>query len=274
MDIKGKFAFVGLSAVVVIVAALAGCLGGDDEKDLTITGSTTVLPVAQAAAAQYMEDNSDATINVNGGGSSVGVEAAGTGSADIGMASREVKQSEMDEYPDIKSVPVAKDGIAVIVNNDNPVTSLTMEQIEKIYLGEITNWQDVGGRDETIVVIGRDSASGTRGTFDELVLDKEDPTTEMLEKQSNGDVHTSVKETPLSIGYVGLGYLDDKVKGVNVDGVEPSVETVVDGSYPISRNLNFIFNGEPDGFAKEFLDYVLGPDGQAIVEDEGFVPLS
>ena len=275
MDIKGKFAFVGLSAVVVMIAALAGCLGGDDdEKELSMEGSTTVLPIAQAAAEKYMEDNPDATINVKGGGSSTGVEAAGTGSADIGMASRELKDSEKSEYPDIMTKPIAKDGIAVIVHPDNNVSALTMDQLKQIYLGEITNWQDVGGADEAIVVVGRDSASGTRGTFDDLVIDGENPTTDMQQKQSNGDVFNTIKTTPQAIGYVGLGYLNDEVQGVSMDGVERSVSIVVDGSYPISRNLIFVFDGEPDGFAKEFLDYVLGPEGQAIVEEEGFVPLS
>lgn len=275
----------GLAIFLIGILAVAGCLDGDEDDDdngdeepeqktLEISGSTTVLPIAAKAAEEYQKTHTDVTINVNGGGSGVGVEMAGTGVADIGMASREVKDSEMDEYPDLKVYPVAKDGIAIIVHKDNTLTGLTMEQVKQIYQGDITNWNEVGGPDMEIVIVGRDSASGTRGTFDELVLDKEDPSLDMIEQQSNGDVHSTVKTTAGAIGYVGLGYLDNEVKGVPVNGVAPSVATVQDDTYPVARNLNFLFLGEPSGLAKDFLDFVLSTEGQALVEDEGFVPLS
>lgn len=270
----------GMAGITFLVVGvlLAGCLGGDDEGEeqdstLEISGSTTVLPIASSAAEEYQKDH-DVTINVNGGGSSVGVTMAGTGVADIGMASREIKDSEMDEYPDIISIPVAKDGIAIIVHKDNTVSGLTVTQVKEIYQGDITNWNEVGGPDMEIVMVGRDSASGTRGTFDELVLDKEDPSLDMIEQQSNGDVHSTVKTTKGAIGYVGLGYLDNEVKGVPVDGVEPSISTVQDDSYPIARNLNFLTLGEAEGLAADFIDFLLSSEGQAIVEEEGFVPLS
>jgi phosphate transport system substrate-binding protein len=275
---KGKIT-VGAALLAILIAGvvLAGCLGSEDDeedKTLEIAGSTTVLPIASKAAEEFQKDHDDVTINVNGGGSSVGVEMAGTEVADIGMASREVKDSEMDTYPNLKSIPVAKDGIAIIVHVDNTVSGLTVAQVKQIYQGDITNWNEVGGPDLEIVIVGRDSASGTRGTFDELVLDKEDPSLNMIEQQSNGDVHSTVKTTEGAIGYVGLGYLDNEVKGVPIDTVTPSVATVQDGTYPIARNLNFLTLGDAEGLAKDFIDFVLSAEGQALVEEEGFVPLS
>lgn len=264
-----------LGIFIVGIVALAGCLGGDDdeEKTLSIEGSTTVLPVAQAMASAYMADHDDVTITVGGGGSSVGVKSAGDKTADIGMASREVKSSEMDTYPDLVSIPIAKDGIALVVHPSNPITGLTEEQITAIYKGEYTNWNEVGGEDLEIVVVGRDSASGTRATFEEL-LDCEDACTpQMEEKASNGAVFETVKGNENAIGYVGLGYVKEGVKGVPVGGVTPSVATVQDGTYPVSRNLNFITVGQPTGLAKEFIDFALSADGQAIVEAQSFVPL-
>jgi len=248
---------------------------GEEELsgELTLTGSTTVLPIAEAAKVEFEALHPKVTVQVSGGGSSTGVTDAGEGNNDIGMASREVKDSEMEKYPDIKATVIAKDGIALIAHKDNTVSDLSVEQIRQIYMGEITNWADVGGEDLEIVLIGRDSASGTRASFEDLVMDDNDVAATMLEKNSNGAVHESVSSTPGAIGYVGLGYVDDKVKGLMVDGVAPSVDTVLDGSYPIARSLNMVTLGEPDGLAKAFIDWVLSDDGQAIVEEEGFVPL-
>jgi len=244
---------------------------------ITIAGSTTVLPIAAASAEEFMNLNSKVTIYVSGGGSSVGVRSVGQGTADIGMASRELKSSEIADYPDLEQHVVAKDGIAVIIHKDNPVNNLTMDQIKGIYNGTYTNWQEVGGADTTIVVIGRDSNSGTRATFEELVMDDEDPVNTMQEMSSNGEVHDSVETTPGAIGYCGLGYVDDVVKGVAVensgDYVLPSVGTVLDGTYPISRNLNMFTDGPAAGISKAFIEWIQSADGQAIVEDEGFVPL-
>ncbi len=263
---------IALSAIVALIAPvfLAGCLG-DDKTEIEIKGSTTVLPIAEAAAEAYMDDNDDVEITVSGGGSSKGVEAVSQGTVDIGMASRELKSSE-DTGELIKHV-VAKDGIAIIVNTANTVTALTMDQVKAIYNGSITDWSTLGGSG-AIVVVGRDSASGTRATFEELVMDDQEPTTAMEEKSSNGLVHSMIKETPGAIGYVGLGYVDSDVQGVDIDGVTPSVATVQDGTYPISRDLNMFTKGQPSGAVKEFIEYIQSSEGQSIVEAEGFVPLS
>jgi phosphate transport system substrate-binding protein len=274
-------------AAIVIVAIIiggyaAGWFGSEEEpgqemQTLAIQGSTTVLPITQKAAEKYMDNHPNVNIQVSGGGSSVGVKSAGEGTVDIGMASREMKDAEKTDYPNLNPIAIAKDGIALIVHPSNAVTSLSVEEVKGIYNGTYTNWSEFGGEDMEIVVVGRDSASGTREFFWTEVMHKEDFVPTMLEKNSNGAVKQTVSQTPGAIGYVGLGYLDEAVKALKIksDGkeVEPTVANVLNGSYPISRSLYLLVNGEPAGLIKEFIDFILGPEGQAIVEEEGFVPL-
>jgi phosphate transport system substrate-binding protein len=287
---------VSLAGILLLAVALCGCVGDQGGEatptatptaeptgapvsgSLTVTGSTTVLPIADKAAEAFMDANPGADIQVSGGGSSVGVQAVGEGTADIGMASRELKDAEKESYPDLVQYVVAKDGIALIINNENPVESLTVEQVRQIYTGEITNWNEVGGSDAEIVVVGRDSASGTRASFEDLVMDDQEFVSTMLEKNSNGAVQQTIAGTPGAIGYVGLGYVDETVKGVkiDVDGtlIDPTVENVIAGTYPISRELNMFTYGEATGLAATFIEYILSEEGQAFVEDEGFVPVA
>ncbi|RLF44594.1 MAG: phosphate ABC transporter substrate-binding protein, partial [Thermoplasmata archaeon] len=240
--------------------------------------STTVLPIVQKAAEEYMKKHPDVDIQVSGGGSSVGIHQVGEGSVDIGMASRELKDSEKAKYPDLVQYVIAKDGIAIIVHPSNPVSQLTIEQIRGIYNGTYTNWKELGGNDMQIVVVGRDTASGTREFFWEHVMKKENFRDDVLEMNSNGAVHDKVATTPAAIGYIGLGYIDAEVKGIKIwsngEWVEPAVENVKNGKYPIVRNLNLFTNGEAKGLAKDFIEFILSEEGQKIVEGEGFVPLS
>jgi phosphate transport system substrate-binding protein len=247
-------------------------------KTIKVSGSTTVLPIAQDAADAFMAANPGTNIQVSGGGSGVGVQQIGDKLVDIGMSSRDLTPDEIAKYKDFVITPVSLDGIAVIVNpNNNQVNSLTIAQIRDIYNGTITNWKDVGGKDMTIVVIGRDSASGTRTFFTDTVMNKKNYVRTQLEKNSNGAIQQSIAQTPGAIGYVGLGFIDPTVKAlkINVNGtlVEPSVKTVLDKSYPISRSLLMITNGQPTGLVKDYINYILSPDGQKLVTKEGFVPL-
>ena len=243
---------------------------------MTIQGSTTVLPIAQKAAEEYM-DVHNVDIQVSGGGSSVGVKSAGEGTVDIGMASREMKDAEKTDYPQMKPIAVARDGIALIVHPSNSVNSLTVEEIKGIYNGTYTNWSHVGGKDMEIVVIGRDSASGTREFFWKKVMKKGDFLPLMLEKNSNGAVTQTVSQTPGALGYVGLGYLHNTVKALHVEKngkeIAPTIENVQNGSYPLSRQLYMLVNGEPTGLIKAFIDFILSDKGQTIITKEGFVPV-
>ncbi len=277
-----------LAGILLITALVCGCTdsgtGGDvtpaagPVETLTITGSTTVLPLAQLTAEAYMDAHAYADIQVSGGGSSVGVKSVGVGTHDIGMASRGLKAEEASASPGLVQHVVAKDGIAIIVHRDNPVTSLTLEEVRAIYAGNIRNWNEVGGDDREIVVIGRDSASGTREYFSEEVMGGDDFYPGQLEKNSNGAVAQTVRQTPSAIGYVGLGYLDETIGVVALgpDGatVEPSVANVLAGTYPVARDLNMFTNGEPEGLAANYLAFVLSDEGQQIAADEGFVPVA
>ncbi|MDD1646183.1 MAG: phosphate ABC transporter substrate-binding protein PstS family protein [Methanomicrobiales archaeon] len=244
---------------------------------IMVSGSTTVLPIAQAAAEAYMDRNAQADIQVAGGGSSVGVQAVGEMTSEIGMSSRDLKSEERTRYPGLVEHAVAKDAIVVIVHPDNPVSAMTLDQVRGIYNGSIQSWDAVGGSTSAFVVIGRDSASGTREYFTEHVMKKEKYRSDMREMNSNGAIATYVSGNRYAIGYVGLGYLSDDLKGVKIisegTAVESSVATVLSGSYPISRSLYMITNGEPTGLTKDYLDFVLSAEGQAIVTREGFVPL-
>jgi len=271
----------GLAAVLIIAVLAGGCTqqtGDNQQTTLKVTGSTTVLPVAQAAADAYSKDHASADIQVTGGGSSVGVQSIGKGTADIGMSSRDLKAEEITRYPNLVVTTIANDGIAVIVHPTNTVPGLALAQVREIYAGNITNWKDVGGPDQVIVVIGRDSASGTREFFSEKVMNQQNYTRTQLEKNSNGAVQQTVIQTPGAVGYVGLGYLNNGVRAVpilvNGEPVVPSVATVVSNKYPISRPLIMITPGAPAGLAREYLDYILSPAGQKIITDEGFVPIT
>lgn len=260
-----------LIALLLIPAAVSA-----EEKSLTISGSTTVLPIASAVAEAFMDKNPDIDVKVSGGGSGAGISAIGKKTVDIGMSSRDLKTDEKALYSKLVVTPIAKDGIAIIVNSANPVEALTLGQIKDIYTGTAKSWKDVGGNQDGFEVVGRDSASGTREFFFTEVMKKADFTPFMLEKNSNGAVQQLVSQTPTAIGYVGMDFVDGvKVLNVNADGkmVKPTSATVKSGEYPLSRDLYFITNGEPSGVAKDFIDFLLSADGQKIVEENGFVTI-
>jgi len=266
--------------LLAITLFVSGCVGNDspeERRTISVTGSTTVLPVGQAAADAYMDIHLYDEILVSGGGSGGGIKAVGEGTADIGMASRDISANEKQQYPTLVEHVVAVDGIAVIVHPSNPVTTLTMDEIKAIYKGEISNWKDLGGQDRSIVPVGRDSASGTREFFYEAVMHKEEFVRTQQELNSNGAVKQTVAQTPDAIGYVGLGYLDNTVAAVTIDvngkPVVPSIESVKNKSYPIARGLNMYTQGQPSGLVKDYLDFLMSAEGQRIVADQGFVPV-
>jgi len=253
-------------------------------QTISISGSTTVLPIVQKAADQYMTLHPEANIQISSGGSGVGIQAIGAKTVDIGMTSREVTKDEMAKYPGFVVTTVAQDGIAVIVNPKNTIPYITLDQVKDIYLGKITKWTEitgagVPGTNNQIVIVGRDSASGTRTYFDETVLAKATPTQNMLEKNSNGAVLQTVAQTPGSIGYVSIGFVSTDVKALPIwynaqTIIAPSINTVKDKTYPVSRDLYVLTNGQPSGLAGDFIKYILSADGQKIVADEGYVTLT
>lgn len=277
MKITRKILAFGLVALLG-AATLTGCGGGSDSADETseivIAGSTSVQPLSEELAKTYMEANEGVTITVQGGGSGQGAKSIAEGIAQIGALSREVKDEEKDSVGN--EYVIALDGVGLIVHKDVKADDLTIEQIRDIYLGEITNWKEVGGDDVEISVVSREEGSGTRGAFVELTgveEDDEDRTTDnALIQSSTGAVVKTVAETPNSIGYVSLEAIDDTVKTVKVEGVEPSNETVLDGTYKIKRPFIYITPADENPEAVKFIEFVMSDEGKAAIEENGFIP--
>jgi phosphate transport system substrate-binding protein len=247
------------------------------EDKLSLAGSTTVQPLAEVLGEAYMAMNPNVVIEVQGGGSSVGVTSAGEDTVDIGMASREIKSSEFDTFPALQVFTIARDGIAIVTNPGTELPSLSVEQVRNIFAGEITDFSEVGGPNAPITVVSREEGSGTRAAFEDLVMKYKDAAGEKQEdlitenallQQSNGQVRTTVSTTPDSIGYLSFGFLDDSTSPVDIDGVAPTVDNVKAGDYPISRPLNMLTNAAPNALAQAFLDFVLSDAGQDIVAED------
>jgi phosphate transport system substrate-binding protein len=234
-----------------------------------MSGSTSMEKVANALAEAFMEKNPDVTVDVQLGGSSVGITDVIAGKVDIGNASRELKEEEISQgaVPNV----IAIDGIAMIVNPNNEAAGLTKDQLIQIYTGEVTNWKDVGGADAPIVVIGREAASGTRGAFEEL-LELQDKCKYAQELNESGAVITAVANTEGAIGYVSLDLVDDTVKALKLDDVEATEEQILAGNYILSRPFIMATKGElTNPTAKAFLDYVMSADGGAVIKDAGLI---
>ena len=243
----------------------------------TIKGSTTVLPVAQAATEVFMEKNPGINISVQGGGSGVGISSLLDKTTDIATSSRKIKREEIDKAKasgiNPNEIPIAIDGIAVIVHPTNSVKALTKAQIKDIYTGKISNWSELGGKKAKIVVVNRDTSSGTYEAFELLALNKEKVRPDALITASNQGVSQIVAQTPGAIGYIGHGFLSPKVKAVTVDKVECTKLNIQSDKYPLSRYLYVYTNGKPSGSILKFIDFLLGVQGQKLVVEEGFVEI-
>lgn len=278
-----------VAALAVSMTVLTGCSGGSASTGsegsesalsgtINVAGSDTMVNMAGEWAQKFMAENPDVQVAVKGGGSGTGIAALLNKTVDVADASRELKDEEKTQAQTAGINPVttavARDGVAVIVNTANPITDITEENLAKIYRGEITNWKDVGGSDAPIVLLGRDSSSGTYAFVLEEVLGKDAAYAKSMQNlQSNQAIVDQVGKSPNAIGYVGLGYENDTIKVVTVDGKTADTASVLDGSYPLARALNMITNGEPTGVAKAYIDWILGAEGQKIVTEQGFVPV-
>lgn len=268
---RKKWLLLLVAGLLVAYIALVGC---SSSKGISIAGSTTVQPLSEALRTAFNEDNPDITISISGGGSSVGVTSCDDGTVDIGAASRALEDGE----PDLVVHTLAWDGIAIITHTSNTdVDGLTIAEVRQIFIGDITNWDEVGGADHAIQVIAREEGSGTRAAFEEMALDDDDDTTDdsitedALLFNSNATVKTTVEDTEWSIGFVSFGYLDLDVKALEIDGIAATVANAKNSTYPIVRPLNYLTKAEPEGIVKDYIDFCLSSDGQDIIEDEGFI---
>ena len=246
-------------------------------QTIVIKGSTTVLPVTQAVAEAYMKLHPGVNISLSGGGSGEGIKALIDRSTDIANSSRDIKEEEVKLARSRGANPVAHrvaiDAIVPIVHPTNPVKNLTAEQLSLIYQGKTTNWREVGGKDLKIVVISRDSSSGTYETWGEKILHGAKVTPRAQLQASNGAIVQAVSKNRYAMGYIGIGYLNKRVKALTVNGIQASAETALSGAYPIARPLFIFTNGRPSGEVDGFIKFLLGDQGQKIVKREGFVPV-
>lgn len=273
-------AFLSIGCVDQNEKSAAGNEEASKMESIIIKGSDTVLPLSQAESEEYMIANPDKSITVIGGGSGVGIAALIDGEVDIAMASRSIKDSERENAEANGITPVehvvAWDGIAVVVNPENPVTEITFEDLKGIYDGSISNWADVGGEDLTITVITRDSSSGTYGYFQDEVLLEEEYRPDALVQPATGAIVQEISQNAGAIGYIGYAYLDESTTALALNAgegfVEATPENIMAGDYPLARPLYYYTDGEASGLAKIFLDYVNSATGQDIVSDVGYFP--
>lgn len=269
----------GMAAAACACAAallLSACSTSAASEQITVAGSTTCLPIAEQAAELFGEQTGTSVL-VSGLGSSAGIEAVANGTAEVATSSRSLNADE--EQLGLTTIPVAHDGIAVIVNPDNPVQNLSIEQLRDIYAGRITNWSEVGGDDLPIQLVNRDEASGTREAFKTIVMDGEAFDRRAAVLSGTGQVRDVVSRSRGAIGYISMGFVDSayaetEVRAISVNHVEPSEKTIASGGYPISRDLYFFTKGEPVGQVAAYIDYVLSPAMDVQIREAGFIPVS
>jgi phosphate transport system substrate-binding protein len=263
--------------VVLLLGSAATAMAA---TEVTMSGSTTVLPLGEALAEAFNSGQSDYHVSVTGGGTGAGITAAAEGRSNIAMASREVTSDEKTKYGDkFQEFMVGYDGIAIAVSQavyDGGVKALTKDQVKDIYSGEITNWKGVGGPDEEIYVLAREAGSGTLDTFNEVVMgDKAAETPGVsTNANSNAEVKTAITGSDKAIGYLGHSYVESgALKAVTLDGVDPTVDNIKSGKYELSRKLYLYTFDAPSAGAKAFIDYAMGADGQNVAEENGFIPI-
>jgi phosphate transport system substrate-binding protein len=277
--------------LVLIAGMFLTCaFAAKDKNSIQVKGSDTMVNLGQAWAERYMEKDSANFVAVTGGGSGTGLSSLISGTCDIAMSSRNIKEKEIalakQKGVNPNEIKVALDGLAVVVNPNNPVSKLTTDQLAAIFTGKITNWEEVGGKDEKIVLLSREVNSGTHVYFKEHVLRKNDPNSKeefapsALMLSSSQAIADEVAGNSLAIGYYGMGYISKKQKALNIAKDEkseyeaPTIENIINGKYPISRPLFLYTNGTPEGLVKKFVDFALSKEGQNIVLATDFVPVN
>jgi phosphate transport system substrate-binding protein len=248
------------------------------ETEIVISGSTTVLPVMQKAGEAFMAANPGINLSISGGGSGNGIKALNEGLCQVAMSSRDIKASEIElaVKNGVKAVrtAIAVDALVPVAHAENPVKNLSAAQLRDIYAGRITNWKELGGQDGKIVVISRDTSSGTYETWEEIIMKQEKVMPSALLQASNGAVVQTVSQNRRAIGYIGFGYMNPALKKLNVNGIEATPQTALSKQWPIARELYVFTNGAPQGAVKKLMDYLVDPQkGQKAVAEVGYIPL-
>ena len=276
MKKTNKATLMSLALVTMLILTLFPAAGLAQGEKLSIQGSTSVTPLMEKLVEAFPEADV-IECEIQGTGSSAGIKAAIEGTAQLGMSSRELKEEELAE---LTPVVIAMDGIAVVVNPENPVKALTSEQVSQIFKGEIVSWSELGGDDAPIVLISREAGSGTRDAFEELmklVSDKDGKPLSLVDMAGpliatgNGEVKQNVATKKGAVGYLSLGSVDDTLTALEIDGAPATTENVKDKSYPIARPFILVTKGEPVENAQKMLDFILGAEGQAIVAANHYI---
>jgi len=239
----------------------------EKRHNITIAGSTSVMPFVEKLSEHYMVDKPSIIINVQGGGSTAGIQASLNKTIDIGMSSRELKEEEKS----LNEILVCYDGISIVVHPKNPMRDISLSQVRGIFSGKIKNWKDLGWIDRRIDAITREEGSGTRGAFEELVMKKEEIDDGIMVQDSNGSVKEIVATDPYAIGYISLGLVDARVKGLSIDGISANIENIKKKRYKLIRPFLFLTNGIPNDYVQHFIDFVLSNHGQDILKKEGLI---
>ena len=262
---KVRVVFPTLVVLLTLLVMSAGCTR-TSARSVNLLGSTSIQPFAEMLAERYAKDRPGEFVEVQGGGSTAGLQANGL--ANIGMCSRSLTAKESLVFT---SILIARDGLALVVNRDNPVVNLSREQARALFAGRVTHWSEVGGKDGPIRPITREEGSGTRESFVRLVMGNQRISGRALTQESNGAVKELVKGDPAAIGYMSLGLVGEDLKAVTVDGIQPTVENVLAGRYNLVRPLLFVTKGAATAAAQKFIDFVLSPQGQTMLATEGLV---
>ncbi len=278
-----------LVRILLVVGILAFMTGKSEPEVLAssqgvirVAGSTTVLPIVSRAAERFQARNTSIKITVNAGGSGVGIHGAGTRRLDIGFASREITPQESNRYASLHTTVIGRDAVACAVSSEifhSGVRSLSKQQIGDIYLGKITNWQQVGGPDRTIIVIDKETHRGTRHVFMQYLFGKSNVRAPgaRLVTGSNNEEQAKIAQSYAAIGMLSIAWINDDVVGIGLQEgrqvIQPTLDNVRNGRFPIARNLNLITAGKPAGAVKQFIDYLLSEEGQQLVTDSGYIPI-
>jgi phosphate transport system substrate-binding protein len=256
-------------AVIIIFSAYLVFTPGKQYERIQIAGSTSVQPVVEKLAEKYQETHPNIRINVQGGGSGLGIRTAEQGIVNMGMSSKALSPEDKDG---LNEYIIGKDGIVVAVNNENSINNLTNDQIRDIFSGSITNWSQLGGADAEVHVVVRESGSGTLSSFQDIIMGKTKIRNDAIVQSSTEAVKQAVKQDPGAIGFISLANMDNTVKAITVNGVVPSEQSVANGTYLLQRPFEILVKGEPTGIVKDFLDWTMGPEGQAIIKNQKVVP--
>ncbi|MGD9380761.1 MAG: phosphate ABC transporter substrate-binding protein [candidate division WOR-3 bacterium] len=253
-------------ALLFLFLVLLSCK--PSKTGVIIAGSTSVQPFIEKVAEHFMEKYPDITVNVQGGGSTAGVQATLNGTCDIGASSRNLKPSERG----LKVILIALDGIAVILHKDNPIGDLTVEQVRGIFTSQIRNWQELGGFDKEIIPVTREEGSGTRASFEDMIMGEEAISDACLVQDSNGAVREIIATTLQGVGYISVGLVDEREKAVAINGIKPTLANLITEKYRFARPFLLLLQEDPTGNCGKFIEYVLSSEGQEILGSDGLIP--